>query len=275
MVGIINTKKNDDISALLTVAFISHTDKVESTRSIVDMWDEVRKTLALRSEIDQISALLATGRIMDLKKEIGSQKFIPTVQELISAIAADMEKRCHFDKISDSQFVSALLTSAYISHTSEIETINSIIDQWEKINNELNLKDGIDLIAAILTTGRIKEEKYQINNIGQILDVYRLIGDMLRKLVGDRTITQKDIAAAFLTNASIEISPKVEKIQNIIELWQKLEKQLIIRDEVDYTVTLLTYGRVRDINVQFFLNDTIISEIKASIRGLINSKLES
>ena len=49
----------------------------------------------------------------------------------------------------------------------------------------------------------------------------------------------------------------------------------MIRDDVDYTVTLLTYGRVRDINVQFFLNDTVISEIKASIRDLIDSKLES
>ncbi len=273
MVALLNTGNNNDISAFLTVALISHTQKVESSHAIVDLWDEIRKNIPLNSNIEYIAALLATGRIMDLKKEITDQKFVDTLNEFVESILRDLEKRQNIGEISDLQFVSALITSAYISRTNEIEPVNAIVDRWKEINEKIKIQNGMDVVSGILTTGRLMEDKYRITNIEQIYDLFNLIKDSIKRTIGGREITQKDIAAAFLTNANVEISPKVEKIQNIIEMWKKFERVLLIKDDIDYTVTLLTYGRVKDINVQFFVSDSVISEIKASIRSYINTKL--
>jgi hypothetical protein len=273
LVGIIKTGNNDDISAFLTVGYISHTGKIESTRSIVDMWENLRSSISIKNNLDYISGLLVTGRIMDVKKEILNKKFVTTISELVSSFSTELEKRLDLSEIKDSHFTTALLTSAYISRTDEIETINAIIDRWEEINEKVKINDDIDIIAAILTAGRIMEEKYKINNINQILDVFNYLNDILRKMIGDREVSQKDIGAAFLTNANVEISPDVEKIQNIIDIWNDIQNDLIINDDLDYTVTLLAYGRIRDINVQFFVSDSIISEIKSSIRTYIDSKM--
>lgn len=273
MVAIINIENNNDISAFLTIALISHTQKVESTRAIVDLWDAIRKNVILNSKPQIISALLATGRILDLKKELMDQKFISTINELIESIYHDLEKRENVSEINDSHFVTAFITSAYISRTNEIETTNAIIDFWLELSSKLKLEDDVDKIAGILTTGRLLEEKYKINDMDQILDLFNIIKNALSNLVGGRQLSQKDVAAAFLTNANVEISPNVEKIQNIIDMWSKFGKKLLIKDDIDYTVTLLTYGRIRDINVQFFVSDSVISEIKSSIRTQINSKI--
>jgi hypothetical protein len=271
-VAILNTTNNNDISAFLAIAYISHTHKVETTRAIVDLWDNIRQKVPIENKLDFISALLATGRIMDLKKEVGDEKFIATISELIKTISKDLQKRELGIEFNDGHFIIALITSAFISRTNEIETTNAIVEKFVHLVEKLKINDDIDKIASILTMGRLFEDKYMINNLDQIIDVYNIINDSIRKKIGTRQISQKDIGAAFLTNANVEISPRVEKIQNIIDMWHNFEKKLIIKDDMDYTVTLLTYGRIRDINVQFFVTDNIISEVKTSIRDHINSR---
>jgi hypothetical protein len=63
-------------------------------------------------------------------------------------------------------------------------------------------------------------------------------------------IGQKELAAAFVTSAYIEISPKVEKIRDIVDMWVQVGQQLPITNQWDYIASILATGRIRDMNAQ-------------------------
>lgn len=272
MVSIVDTSNTDDISAFLTSAFISHTYKVESTRSIVETWEKIRNDVKLSNNLDFVSAFLAIGRFMDLKNEIEEPRFLPMINELITTIINDLKKRGHTADIHESNFLTAMITSACISRTEKIETINEIITHWETINNKLTVKNDIDLIAGILTIGRIYEYKYTINNIEQVELVFSKLKEIIKDSIKKRKIKQIDVASAFITSAYLEITPKVEKIQDMVATWQQFQKDLKIKDNIDYVSTILAYGRLRDLDAQFFITDNTISDIKDNIRKQIELK---
>ena len=269
LVSIIDTANTDDISAFLTSAFISHTYRVESTRAIVETWEKIRNDIQLSSNLDFVSAFLAIGRFMDLKNEIEEPRFLPLINELITTIIDDLKKRGHAADIHEFNFLTAMITSACISRTEKIETINEIITHWETINNKLTVKDDIDLIAGILTIGRIYEYKYTINNIEQVELVFNKLKEIIKESIKKRKIKQNDIASAFITSAYLEITPKVEKIQDMVATWQQFQKDLKIKDNIDYVSTILAYGRLRDLDAQFFITDNTISDIIDNIRKQI------
>ena len=63
MVEVINTTNPDEVSAFLATTLVSHSYEVESTSSIVNLWDDIRKIVRLQNDLDYIAAILATGRI--------------------------------------------------------------------------------------------------------------------------------------------------------------------------------------------------------------------
>ena len=183
-----------------------------------------------------------------------------------------MKKRGHSPDLHESNFLTAMITSACISRTDEIETINEIINHWENVNEKFIIKNDQDKLAGILTIGRINEYKYSIENVNQIVEVYNKMKEFIEPAVGDNTIKQKDVAAAFLTSAYLEITPKVEKIQDMVSTWRDLKKGLSINDNMDYVSAILAYGRIRDLDAQFFLTDTGILDIKDNIKSYIVTK---
>lgn len=274
MVEIVNKDNPNDTSAFITIAFIIHTEKIESTHTIVDLWDEIRNNMKLDNNVNLISAILATGRVLDLKHQLRKEDFLKFQDELILSIGPHLENKKMSTEINDSDFVSALITASYVAHSSEIETIKMIIDNWEKINNTFNIKDDIDKLAGILTIGRILESKTDTNTIEHIYDAFDRIRKTLTGLLGKEEVEQKDIAAAFLTGAHVTNTPKMESINDFIQIWDGLRNKLAFDDHIDYISTILTSGQIVDIDGNIFFSDKNISNIKTSIKECIQIKME-
>jgi hypothetical protein len=272
LVDVINTKNNEDLSALIASAFISSTYKVESTRSIVNIWNEIREKIKISNNLELVSSLLTLGRMMDLKNELPKERYIEMFGEIKTTFIEDLKKRGHKNDLKETSIVIAMITAACISRTEEIETVNEIINQWEEISDKIEIKDDLDKISGVLTIGRINEYKYNINNIEQIISVHSRIKDYIKDLLGSKKIDSKDMAAAFLASAYLEITPKVERIQDMVKFWKEMRDKIDIKDSIDYVTTLLTSGRIRDLNAQFFLTDNSIFEIRDTIKKYINSK---
>ncbi|UCF08349.1 MAG: hypothetical protein JSW28_01270, partial [Thermoplasmata archaeon] len=90
MQNIIDTSNLDEISAFLTTTYISHSYEVESTANIISLWDSLRKNVSIKADLDHISALLATGRIMDYGFEIKDPNIFNSI---ITDINKNMETR--------------------------------------------------------------------------------------------------------------------------------------------------------------------------------------
>lgn len=272
MTQIIDTSNADDISAFITAALISHTNKVESTRSIVDIWDDLRKNLEVENNLDFLSVLLGLGRLLDIKEQLSELKFIEMLNEISKSILKDLEKRGHEPDINDTKFITAMISSACISRSEGIETVNEIIEKWEEINREIIIETDLDILAAVLTIGKIIENRYELEDVFEIVKIYNQIKEHLFEFFDEREVEQIHIAAAFLANAYIEVEQKVERIQAIIIYWLEVQKELVVDDKIDYISSILTYGRIRDLNSQFHLAGTSIADIKNSVRKFIEQK---
>lgn len=271
MVEIINTTNSDEVSAFLTTTFVSHSYEVESTSSIVTLWDNLRKEINLANDIDYISAILATGRIMDYRYEIQDPNIVNTI---ISDINKNMEGRTITRVDFQRELVSAFITAASISRTEEVEHIREIVNLWAIVTEKLPLNDELDLIAGILSIGRIMELKINVKGYQVISDIFVSIRSELGQHASAMQIGQKEISAAFVTAAYIEVSPKVEKIRDIVDTWFQIAEKLNVQTQWDYIASILATGRIRDLNAQQMLAHEDLSNIYQKIREQVLGLVE-
>ena len=97
-------------------------------------------------------------------------------------------------------------------------------------------------------------------------DIYKSIKDELEQQASDRTISQKELAGAFITAAYIEISPKVEKIRDIVELWQSISDKIPYKTQWDYIGSILSTGRIKDMDIQHLITREDMMNINKKIR---------
>lgn len=251
MLKIINTSNMDEISAFLTTTLVSHSYEVESTQSIVTLWDDLRKNIELKGDLDFVSAMLATGRIMDYGMEIKDRDFISnTINDINKNIEGRKIELVDFQK----ELVSALIAAARIARSEEVESIRQIVDLWVRIKNGIAIKNDLDLIAAVLTIGRIMELKIKVESFPTINDIFTGIRKELEERAGSMSVTQKELAAAFITAAYIEVSPKVEKIRDMVDFWLKISSQISCENQWDYITMILSSGKIKDMDA-FHISD--------------------
>jgi hypothetical protein len=268
MMQIINTSNVDEISAFLTTTFVSRTYEVESTQSIVLFWDNLRKNIKLKDDLDYVSAVLATGRIMDYGFEVKDPNIINTI---ITDIHTNIKGKKIESEDLQKELVSALITSASISRSEQVESIRDIVDLWVQIKDGIVIRDDLDLIAAILTTGRIMELKIKAGGLDFINDIFLNIKKELAQHISGMTITQKEVAAAFITSAYIEISKKVEKIRDIATTWLSICDQISLKDQWDYITIILSTGKIKDMDAMHFMDNEAMKGMNEKIRSQIRS----
>ncbi|MFW9878539.1 MAG: hypothetical protein ACFFG0_36115 [Candidatus Thorarchaeota archaeon] len=271
MVEVIDTTNKEDISAYLTASFISNSPRVESARAIIDIWDSLQKNINVKNNLDFVSLLLATGRVMDVKEELDFEKYVDILKETSEVILSDLKKRGHNKDLHHSHLLTAMISSACISSSSKIETINEIIDYWEQINREMVIKTDIDKLACVLTMGRVMESQYEIDDLHQVIEVFDQLKEELSVFFEDHEVEQIHIASAFFANAYTEISPRVERIQDIIVLWLEAQEDLEVKDKIDYITSILTYGRIRDLKEEKYLADCAIPMVMKNLRKFIET----
>jgi hypothetical protein len=171
MIQIINTSNPDEISAFLATTIVSHSYDVESASLIAKIWNELRNIVNVKEDTDFIATLLTTGSIMDFGIEIPDLNICNTA---IFDINRNMVMRNIESKDLQKELVLALVASAVISRSEEVEKTKEIVNLWVSIKDTLAISDDLDVIAAILVTGRIMELKINMEGQQNLIEAYSL-----------------------------------------------------------------------------------------------------
>ncbi len=267
MAQIVNTSNPDEISAFLATTIVSHSYEVESPSLIATLWNDIRTIVTVKEDLDFIAALLTTGSIMDFGIEI---KDLNIVNTAIFDINRNMVMRNIESKDLQKELVFALVASAIISRSEEVEKTKEIVNLWVRIKDGLAISDDLDEIAAILTTGRIMELKAGADGYQNLNDTFEKIRRELEERASGVTVTQKELTAALITSANVESSKKVEKIGDIVDTWLTVCDRISVEDHMDYISYLLSTGRIRDMDSKILLGPDSLKDMKNEMRGELN-----
>jgi hypothetical protein len=237
---------------------------VESASLIAKIWNELRNIVNVKEDTDFIATLLTTGSIMDFGIEIPDLNICNTA---IFDINRNMVMRNIESKDLQKELVLALVASAVISRSEEVEKTKEIVNLWVSIKDTLAISDDLDVIAAILVTGRIMELKINMEGQQNLIEAYEKIRTELRERSLDMTITQKELTAAIITSANVESTRKVEKVADIVDTWLSICNLISIEDHWDYISYVLSTGRIRDMDSKTVLDRDNLKSIKDEMRG--------
>jgi hypothetical protein len=263
MAQIVNTSNTDEISAFLAATIVSHSYEVESTPLIATLWKDIRSIVNMKEDLDFIAALLATGSIMDFGVEI---KDLNIINMAIFDINRNMVMRNIESKNLQNDLVLALMASAVISRSEEVEKTKEIVNLWVQIKDGIAIADDLDVIAAILTTGRIMEVKLSAEGYSAINENFESIRRVLEEKASGMAVTRKELTAAIITSANVESSKKVEKIGDIVDSWLSICDLISVKDEMDFISYLLSTGRIRDMDAKILLGPDSLEDMKGQMK---------
>jgi hypothetical protein len=271
----------DQGAANLAASFIARSDKIQSTRQIIDLWDELRKKIRVESRLDYLVLILTQGRLMDLKES--EKDYIKLVQENISNIRRELIVALTYpilgvkngsQILADSYIVrlndiaSAMLAAAFTRLSVRVESAKEILDIWSKIR-EMNLvTDNNDYLIALLGTSRIIDLRKELEHPDRL----KLIIDNFRESFNSGEpnirITKLDLAAAYLTIAIVTQTPEVETNAQILDIWNKIKSTIKFNDDdLDITAAILTGGILINKTMKIEIDDIrdIFIKIKSSL----------
>ena len=263
--------ERNTVVAYLTQACVSHSYKVETIKDIASIWTGMYMGANLRDDVDLLCGVLACGRIMDLKEEINTA---PAINNIIRNIRIEVEKENIIPNSTDKEFIYAHIASAVVENTDKVMSLREIIQSWLDVRETIELETPLDMVCGFLTVGRILELKVEIDDAKGVRNIYKMLHNELEEVVDDPdSITVKEYAAAIVTSAYVEITPKLEKIRDIVITWQWAEENLDINDRIDFIAAILAAGRIKDLDAKHMLLQESLTDIIARIREKIEVEL--
>ena len=257
----------DVCAALITTASISSSYKVESTKDIIVLWNDLRKNLLIKNDLDYIAVILSLGRIVDLQAD---QINVNELQSIVTDFRNKLDDLSDFQQqMSFTDIGAAYLTMACVSHSHEVESIISIVNHWDEVRKSIPINDHIDLASAVLATGRIMDLRVDVKSPEILTDIIVNI----RAEMESQDITQvdyKELSKLLLAAAIVELSPKVEKYRDIIKSWSDLKPILKITDIKDVVAIILFSGKIRDMDISMFIYPSSLTEQISFIRNAID-----
>lgn len=161
LIDVYKVTNNDFASALLTTSYVFLTHEIETVIKSVELWDVIRDENIVQHKLDYIAAILATGRIRDLKSKVNVPIEIKQIAQNLKNVMTD-KYQLKLETLEQRDIACAFITATYVSRTPPIETNSQIIDLWNDARLKLNLSnDEIDTIIAILICGIIRGIKLE------------------------------------------------------------------------------------------------------------------
>lgn len=259
---LVNTSSMNNISAILTAACVYSTYEVESTRDIVQIWNNIKSKLKLKNNLEFVSAILATGRIMHGTTET---KDPDSVQEVIETFNNEVSRRLEPSDITQREFCAGQLSAACVSRSKKLVSAKDIVNLWDDVRKNLKISSDSDIISTVLTAGRIVDTSCQTEGYVIISDMFENVTSEVSKHSGDIDMGQRALASAYMTAAAVEITPKVEKIRDMVNAWITLYQQLKVSNDNEFIAAILTSGRIKDLNATQFMVPESITDIHSKI----------
>ena len=266
-------------AAFLTAGLIAKSDKIESSRYTINLWNDMREKLSIKSRLDYLVALLSYGQVMDrrvgkgnhfqlindsllnIKRELVIELTYPILGEKNgSSILAE----AYIVRINDA--ASALLAAAVTSISKKVESTKELINIWSQIRNMNMVNDNSEYLTALLASSRLNDLKQVIDDgdsIELILDNFK---NLLNSVEPKLKVTKCDLAAAHLTIALISQTPEIESNAQVLDNWKKLKSEFEINDDdLSITAAILSGGLILNRTMKLELAD--IYEIFSGIKN--------
>lgn len=140
-------------ASVLASASVSQSSRVETVRETVALWSEYRDKLPDMDPLDRVAVLLAKGRIIDLSTtSLSFAEILSTVENIKSELVSLGARETSMEGLA-----AAMMTAAYITVTSKVESLKDIVATWDRMRGMFSLEDETDLICAILTSGNVTD----------------------------------------------------------------------------------------------------------------------
>jgi hypothetical protein len=231
------------------------------------MWDKIRNTVKITDKLGFVSAILATGRIMHGTTEIKEPE---RVAEVIDTFQTEVSRRVENSDITQKEFCAAALSASCVSRSKKILSAKDIVNLWDDVRNNLKISSDSDIVSTVLTAGRIVDTSCQTEGYVIISDMFENVSREVSKQSSNVEMGQRALASAYIAAAAVEITPKVEKIRDMVNAWLSLNDKFKINSENDYVAAVLTSGRIKDLNATQFMIPESITDIHSKIVEYIN-----
>jgi hypothetical protein len=124
----------------------------------------------------------------------------------------------------------------------ELDDVTKVLSMYKDIKAELKQESKLDYIAAILAAGMLLDLKGGDEEPINLATMIRVIKAKVSSL-SDGIITPNDISMAKLVSSYVALSPKLEEPEEIIDIWDKLRKEVELSDDLDFIMALLISSR--------------------------------
>jgi hypothetical protein len=253
-------------AALLTMASISSSYKVESTKAIAELWSDIKSKIPINDDIDYVAIILSLGRIADLQAD---QINIEALQEIVTSFRGRLNEMGSIQgTITD--LGAAYLTSSCVSHSHEVESTTSVVNLWDEFRKNIPVKDANDLASSVLATGRIMDLRADVKSPDTLSEIVTNI----RNEFGEHNIEHvdfKELSILLLSAAFIELSPKVEKYRDIVKSWQDLKRIVSVKEIKDIVSLILFSGKIRDMDMSMLMYPSSITDQIGFIRNALDN----
>lgn len=262
--------EKDIVIAHLTQACVSHSYKVETIKDISAIWLDLKQGVTIRDDVDLLCGMLACGRIMDLKEEINTHT---AVTNIIRSIRIEVEKENIIPNSTDKEFMFAHISAAVVENMDKVLALREIVKTWMDIRDTLEINSNMDLVCGFLTVGRILELSVEIENSDSVKNIFMMLHGELKEMKGLEEFSYNEYAAGVITSAYVEITPKLEKIRDIINTWQWARENIPIENKLDFIAAILAAGRIKDLDAKHMLLQESLSDIIGRIKERIEVEL--
>jgi hypothetical protein len=251
-------------TAFLTSSIVASSPKVQPTRFAIDLWDEIRSEIELKTRLDYLTALLCRGRLMDLK--INEKNYTDSIRasfenirnELAIAITGPIIGEREDSLVLAENYIvrlndiaSAMITSSFTDLSDKVESTKEIIEFWADVRKRLVIHDNKEFLVSLLVTSRIGDFKKTVKPASGLDILIENFQGLLPELESDIMVTKIDLAAAYLTIGVITQTPEIESNSQILQVWKKIRQELKLRDvDIDIVAAILTGGLLRNMTMK-------------------------
>ena len=122
------------------------------------------------------------------------------------------------------------------------EDVVKVLSMYKESKRELNQENSLEYISAVLAAGMLLDMKGTDGKPLNMATLIRTIKTKVNRLTGGN-VTKNDIAMAKLVSSYIALSLKLEGPDEIIDMWDKLRKEVVLSDDLDFIIALMISGR--------------------------------
>jgi len=146
-------------AAIIAAARCAKTISIESSKSIVESWMEIRKFLSIESDADFLAVILSSGRVMDIDPD--SFNIVRLVQ-VIENISKELQNCIDENEMDEGAIAIAKLTASYVAVTRKIESVKDIVSLFNDFRKNIEINGIHDILAVSLLCARMRDDHHKM-----------------------------------------------------------------------------------------------------------------